>query len=888
MEPAVNTLIDTSTGKAIDLAMQSLEVTGRVYPVGSFVRVIHRFRCLGTRPMEAIYVSQLPTNGVLRRFKVIGENFESDSKLEKRKKARETYEEGVAGGHLSVLAETNQDGMVSLTVGQVQPDEEISVIMDVVVGVDIKDAGFRFRYPFTLAPNYHPQAKATATEAGGTIELPSDVFGDLVLPEWKASGFGLHEVTFNLLVFGGGDLVTCSSPSHRITVSPQGDGSHKVSLAGMADTPNRDLVIDVSVPEAKPLLFADATLLGATPTGNEPVTPADAARWTALVPSTALPKTTRQPRKVCFLLDRSGSMTGGYNHDPTAPILGAKKALLACLSLLQSDDEFGIVHFGSDATKFDNRMGKADDVNRARAAKWVEAIQCAGGTEMLTALSAATQVLGGPGGDIFLITDGEVYGTGAIVEQMSASGSRVHVLGIGTAAQHRFMAQLARRTGGVADMVSPSENVAATGLKLFGKVREPVLTDTTAKVDGVDVKNVGTVWGGLPVLINDPRGDGSLPGTILIDGNGLKKAKAVKKFAKVELPDGLVSLLWAGRRIEDLSSKLDMAGQGPMKDRIEQKMEDVSVGYSLASRVMSLVAVVERIGDQAGVTPDQTVVPVGVPEGSGTVFPAAVAHASILGQAGVGMGNTGMLRSMTLSSPLRSRRDYSSTGRKGFAPQIRRRAGHIIPESSRGGQPISVNYSMSIDSNLGPATKGGSFGDFDDGVRSAAPPTMDFMDLERERGPVLKDNQDAFDGIFDSYQKGPIPVAAVCGAATSSEPYDDGTFYPHNDLLVSLSELLADGGVRGNTLEERVLHTLLLLFLVSLESQKQPGVFDAHIVRLVEFLTANKRSVSGRASLVHKGIKLGVSGEARLREQSIVSLFRKPTSDAWEAVRLAV
>jgi Ca-activated chloride channel family protein len=882
MEPAVNTLIDTSTGKAIDLAMQSLEVTGRVYPVGSFVRVIHRFRCLGTRPMEAIYVSQLPTNGVLRRFKVIGENFESDSKLEKRKKARETYEEGVAGGHLSVLAETNQDGMVSLTVGQVQPDEEISVIMDVVVGVDIKDKGFRFRYPFTLAPNYHPQAKATATEAGGTIELPSDVFGDLVLPEWKASGFGLHEVTFNLLVFGGGDLVTCSSPSHRITVSPQGDGSHKVSLAGMADTPNRDLVIDVSVPEAKPLLFADATLLGATPTGNEPVVPADAARWTALVPSSALPKTTRQPRKVCFLLDRSGSMTGGYNHDPTAPILGAKKALLACLSLLQSDDEFGIVHFGSDATKFDNRMGKADDVNRARAAKWVEAIQCAGGTEMLTALSAATQVLGGPGGDIFLITDGEVYGTGAIVEQMSASGSRVHVLGIGTAAQHRFMAQLARRTGGVADMVSPSENVAATGLKLFGKVREPVLTDTTAKVDGVDVKNVGTVWGGLPVLINDPRGDGSLPGTILLNGTGLKKAKAVKKFAKIELPDGLVSLLWAGRRIEDLSSKLDMAGQGPMKDRIEQKMEDVSVGYSLASRVMSLVAVVERIGDQAGITPDQTVVPVGVPEGQAVqgVFAAQVNHASILGQAGVGMGNTGMLRSMTLSSPVRSRRDYSSVGVRSFAPQTRRRAGEIIPESSKG-QPISVNYSatMSLDSDLGP-TKGMTF---------------DSMDLERERGLVLNDSvrgvgfgdEVADLGEYIGTTQPAMPVAAVCGAF-ASEPYDDGQFRPHNDLMTSLTGLLADGGVRGNTLEERVLHTLLLLLLVSLEAAKVPGVYDAHIVRLVEFLTANKRAVSGRASLVHKGIKAGVAGSARLSEQATIGLFDKPTAVAWEAIRLVV
>jgi len=343
---AVNTLIDTSTGQQIDLAMQSLEVTGRVYPIGSFVRVIHRFRCLGTRPMEAVYVSQLPTGGTLRRFKVIGENFESESRLEKRDKARKEYETGVAAGHLSVLAETNIDGMVNLTVGQVQPDEEISVIMDVVVGVDTKDKGFRFRYPFTLAPNYHPQAKASASEDGGSIELPSDIFGDLVLPEWKNSGFGLHEVTFNLTCFGGTDLATVSSPSHRIKVAPQADGSKLVSLAGMNDTPNRDMVIDVEVPEAQALIFGDATLLGATATGDEPVVPKDAARWTAFLPSSAFPKVKRQPRRVCFLIDRSGSMHG-------APIEKAKQALLACLSVLQPDDEFGIVHFGSDSVKFD-------------------------------------------------------------------------------------------------------------------------------------------------------------------------------------------------------------------------------------------------------------------------------------------------------------------------------------------------------------------------------------------------------------------------------------------------------------------------------------------------------------------------------------------------------
>jgi len=497
--PTPNTLINARTGQAIDLAMQKLEVSGRVYPMGSFVRVTHRFRCLGTQAMEAIYVSALPTGGVLRRFKVIGENFEVDSKLEPRKKARKEYEAGVADGHLSVLAETNQDGLVHLSVGQVQPDEEVSVIMDVVVGVTTKDKGFQFRFPFTLAPCYHSQAKVSSTAGGGKIELPEDVFGDLTLPEWKSDNFGLHEVSFNLLVFSGTNLTTVSSPSHRISVAPQQDGSFQVSLAGMGDTPNRDLVIDVAVPEAKALLFADATLLGVAATGKEPPVPAGAGRWTALIPSSSFQKGTRQPRKVCFVLDRSGSMDG-------APIVSAKKALLACLSALNSDDEFGIVHFGNDSKSFHQNLAKADDVNRKKATAWVEAIQCEGGTEMLGALAAATRVLGGPGGDIFLLTDGEVSQTGPIVEHMAASQSRVHVLGIGTASQHRFMAQLARRTGGVSDMISPMGDVGMAGLKLFNQVQEPVLTEVSVALNGIHIPHLGTVWEGTPSAGDRPQG----------------------------------------------------------------------------------------------------------------------------------------------------------------------------------------------------------------------------------------------------------------------------------------------------------------------------------------------------------------------------------------------
>lgn len=846
MSAAENILIDTQTGRAIDLAMQKLEVTGRIYPLGSFVRVTHRFRCLGTKPMEAIYVSALPTGGVVRRFKVKGENFEVDSKLEPRKKAREEYEKGMAGGHLSVLAETNQDGLVHLSVGQVQPDEEISVIMDVVVGVTTRDKGFQFRFPFTLAPNYHPQARMSATAGGGKMELPEDVFGDMILPEWKTGGFGLHEVSFNLQVCAGTNLMSVSSPSHRITVTPQVDGTMMVSLAGMGDTPNRDLVLDVAVPETQPLLFTDATLLGEEAEGPT-VLPQGAPRWTALMPSTTFTKTNRQPRKVCFVLDRSGSMTGSYNLDPKAPILGAKRALLACLSALTPDDEFGIVHFGNDAVTFHPTLAKADDTNRKKAQAWVEKIQCNGGTEMLGALAAATRVLGGPG-DVFILTDGEVAQTGPIIEHMAASQSRVHVLGIGTAAQHRFMAQLARRTNGVCEMVPPSGAVDMAGLKLFNQVKEPVLANPKVTVDGTDIQDIGTVWEGLPLLVTDPKGDGSLPGSLLVDGQVVPGTS----FVQVKVLDGLTALLWAGRKLEDLSTKMDMAAPNtPRRDILEREMTTLSTAYSLASRVMSLVAVVERVGDAAGVTPEQKVVAVGLPEGMSQDF---------------------------------------------FGQDLSR------------GIPISANYSApgSFTGTLGGGLLRARSLSFSGGERltKSAPSrgltkgiTMDSMELERERGgssAVLycanvgtTSATNSVDGDMNLISESFTAPVACAGPAAAAGPQviDPEAWSYTGNLLIDLGNLKSDGGVPGHSLAGRVKDTIVLALIVAVASQQFPGVYDQHIERMKAFIKANAEAVSDAIS-VHKALSVVVRPSVcRLDQWTLAGYFAKDIGEVMLAFR---
>src|SRR5690349_23139991 len=112
---------DARTGKTIRLAMQRLEVTGRILPVGARLNVRHVFRSAEKKPLEVIYSFGLPRDAALRRFQVTGEGFSARSELKPAAEAARAYEAGMEAGHLSTLARQYGDGMVNLTVGNIRP-----------------------------------------------------------------------------------------------------------------------------------------------------------------------------------------------------------------------------------------------------------------------------------------------------------------------------------------------------------------------------------------------------------------------------------------------------------------------------------------------------------------------------------------------------------------------------------------------------------------------------------------------------------------------------------------------------------------------------------------------------------------------------------------------
>ena len=800
-----NVLVNPHTHVPVPLVMEKMEMTGQVTPAGGLMTIVHSFKCAGDQPMEALYIFQLPRGGAVRRYKVKGKDFEVDSQLTPRDEARKEYEAGVEAGHLSTLAETSLDGVVTIMVGQVQPDETVTVAVDVIGGVELRDGQYRFRFPFTLAPSYHSKASITPTFGGSKMELPQDIFDELVLPEWKDNAEELHEISFRLHLEAAGLVGTVSSPSHNVTMQQNIDGSADVWLAGLSSSPDRDLIIDVSTRDVVPVVFADQSIVKGKPSKGKKGHP----RWMVALPSELVPQATQVPRKVVFMVDRSGSMHGKR-------IEQALVSVKACLSGLAPEDQFGLLRFDSMTETFHKSLAKATDDNRARAARWLQGTHSQGGTQLATALSEALTILDGDG-DIFLITDGEVWETGPIVESMAASGSRVHVLGIGGAAQDRFLAQLARRTGGVQKMLNPSENVLAGAMELFNAVKCPRHSDVKVLVEmngsaKPQMHEVGDVWDGRPVFITDNGGskNGSYPVRMGLVGMSV----VVDVPTQRELSEGAVSLLWAGRQVEDLETAIDMAGSGPARVAMETSLKKISVDFGIASRVMSLCAIVKRVGDQAGVTPEQRVVPTGVP------------YDKVLGS---------VLRSASPNDIMVNHCFAASAA--SHEPPTFGGVLHAMSPDTYGSTGMNIRRSSVRGSSIGASTKGSS-GTWADSSGTWADSSGTWAD---DVGVATTGDKDyGSDGLgvellFDQDPGETTPSVNTLGQSlvVSSTL---GAIVQHMTLL---AQIQSDGGLPGATHEIRVAKTLLLaLKLLQTTVLTQTSMYKAHLTRMADFLDA--------------------------------------------------
>ncbi|GIW96087.1 MAG: hypothetical protein KatS3mg110_4128 [Pirellulaceae bacterium] len=593
------------TGQPIQLAMQKLWLGGRVTPCGAVLQVVHTFSSSEKRPLEVVYAFALPPDAAVRRFQIEGSGFRVKSDLRDVSEAEKQYEKALSEGHLGALVREYRDGIVNLSVGNLKPGELVTVRVEMIAGVESHDGGYRFTFPFTMAPCYHPKVRVGFDGQQGEMELPDDLFGDVLLPTWLTRDDGLHRIGFDLKVVTAGKQASVSCVSFPVEVSLLTSRQWRVRSRHESHLPKNDLVLEVSCPAPQSAWAA----CGTDSQGK--------GRFIAVVPSNCLEVTRSGVRRVVFVLDQSGSMNG-------RPLEQAKRAIAACIGALQSDDQFGLLSFHSVVVPFRKTISPAGNDVRQAALQFLDQIRATGGTELEPALQQAIKMLGESGGDIFLVTDGEVYQTEAIIQAVKDRAIRIHTLGIGAASQQRFLQQLARQTRAGSRFVQPSEPVDWATLALFQGVGRVVSLEIERLElpDGrsltLEVPPPFGLQPGLPLVLYgwaDPTVLATPPDKVdfvLTDGG--RRTLAIE-WDRQTTGEPL-RLLTGARLIADVQAQMDVPpGDSKLArrtfDRLRRRCRELSETYGLASREMALVAVVERPSDRPGELPETRVVPVG-------------------------------------------------------------------------------------------------------------------------------------------------------------------------------------------------------------------------------------------------------------------------------------
>ncbi|MEY3284085.1 MAG: hypothetical protein RIR86_2098 [Acidobacteriota bacterium] len=604
-------IIASGTGREVKLTMQELTLTGTILPVGAVLRVRHVFRSGEAETVEIIYAFGLPRDAALRRFQIVGDGFSVESELKPKAEAEKIYEKGIENGSLSSLARQYRDGVINLSVGNIRAGETVVVDLELVAGVELRDDGLRFRFPFTLAPTYHSQARSSEIRKGvGELELPAE-FDNLVLPNWMKDAQGLHRIGFDLAVSIPQGVAEVGSPSHAIRFRQENDGHHRVMLAQEGDIPDRDLVLDIRTHATG----AEATGVtgGLMENGH--------GHFALLVPSTVLGEPANRASRLVFVVDRSGSMEG-------QPMIQARKAIEACLGTMSPEDQFGIVAFDDQIETLSENLRDGSLKSREAARSFLDRVDARGGTELAAGFLAAAKMLGAAGGDMMILTDGQVSGTEMILASARATGIRIHCLGIGSSSQDRFLTLLARETGGVSRFVTPRERVDLEAIELYASIGRPVATQIEVEAKGVDFAPAppSTIFAGHPLVLfgeseacpetvvhlswEGPVGRQRLDIPVNLTHRGGADAASSASSASS------VRLLQGARLITNLEAQGGKVGEtGSLgAERRQRLLSKLSLKYGLASQVVSLVAVVKRRGDQSTVIPKTMVVPVGMPD----------------------------------------------------------------------------------------------------------------------------------------------------------------------------------------------------------------------------------------------------------------------------------
>jgi Ca-activated chloride channel family protein len=531
---------------------------------GGLARVVleQRFRNPYDEPLVVTYSLPLPHDAAVGGFafrvgdrRIVGE-------IDRRTAARERFEEALATGHTAALLEEERSTVFTQHIGNVPPGAE--VVAEITLDQKLAwtdEGGWEWRFPTTVAPRY--------LGAPGRVADADRVAQDV------SDGPMPVRMTFALTIRDAIDARLPHSPSHAL----RGSGT-RIEQADREGVPlDRDVVVRWCVGQNEPGVRIE-TVRG----------PKDRmfALLTLVPPMRAATKH-RIARDLVLLLDVSGSMSG-------EPLSQAKRVVSALVGTLDACDTLEMISFASSAERWKHSANPVTPAAKREALAWIAALRASGATEMRGAIETALRPLRDDAQrQVVVVTDGLIGFESEVVAAVLDGlplGSRVHVVGVGSAPNRTLTAGAPRAGHGVEVLVGIGEDAERAAARIVAATDAPVVVDLElagdALVSDLEVR-MPDLFAGSPVLVPLQVREGAL----WVRGrthDGTWKARVTVPPAD-ERGRRAVAALYARDLVEELEMQI---AAGRDLASLEENIERVGLDFGIATRATSWVAVSEE------------------------------------------------------------------------------------------------------------------------------------------------------------------------------------------------------------------------------------------------------------------------------------------------------
>ena len=387
----------------------------------------------------------------------------------------------------------------------------------------------------------------------------------------KFSTEPLEDVSVTVTIRSSVPIKAIYSPSHPIVVERQGDFEARVIYADEEMVPENDFVLYYTVAREE----VGVSLLTFRSEEEE-------KGYFMLLAAPEVDPLQEQviPKRMLFVLDRSGSMSGEKMEQ-------ARAALKFAVEHLGKGDEVNVVDYGTTVSAFADTAVPVTATARKELLQYIEGIEALGGTHIHGALMRALEMTRGDerAEMIVFLTDGKptvgernIDSILADVENNNGTEARIFVFGVGNEVNTHLLDRLSGENGGASTYVKPGEDIEVAVSAFYTKVSSPVLEDLEVEFVGgrpsdyYPTELPDLFRGGQIVQLGRLEGEGKM--TVRLTGQVQNQPAVFEQVVNVsgQGPEFLPRL-WATRKVGFLLDQIRLHGD-------EQELVDEIVALS--------------------------------------------------------------------------------------------------------------------------------------------------------------------------------------------------------------------------------------------------------------------------------------------------------------------